>query len=109
MKDINSIERVQKRAAHWICSKWDPVSFRWNKSYDQALSELWWPTILQRHTILSCCQTYKIVKSLDCINFDHYFSYVLRTSKLIQMKGALIKEEYLNEFTRERGHIRANK
>ncbi len=25
MKDINSIERVQKRAAHWTCSKWDTI------------------------------------------------------------------------------------
>ena len=27
-KDNSSIERVQKRAGHWICSQWDP--------YDQA-------------------------------------------------------------------------
>ena len=45
-------------AVHWIYSKWDPILFRQNKSYDQALSELRWPTILQRYTFLSCCHTF---------------------------------------------------
>ena len=57
-KDKLALEKVQKRAAHWICSKWDNAKYKWNKSYGQALSELQWPTVLQRHTLLGCCQTF---------------------------------------------------
>ena len=68
-----ALEKVQKRAAHWICSKWNRNLYRWSKTYNQARSELKWPTLAQRHTILSCCQTYKILNSMDCINFSNYF------------------------------------
>ena len=70
-----ALEKVQKRAAHWICSKWDKQEHRWTKTYDEALSQLQWPTVSQRHTFLACCQTYKIVHSLDCIDFNKYFSF----------------------------------
>ena len=81
IKDKNALERVQKRAGHWICSKWDRTIHNWNKSYDQVRNELQWPSIAQRHTLLSCCQTYKVVNSLDCIDFSQYFSHVSRTSR----------------------------
>ena len=76
-----ALEKVQKRAAHWICSKWDRQSFKWSKTYDQARSELRWPTVMQRHVILSSCQTYKILHSLDCIHFGQHFQLNKRDSR----------------------------
>ena len=67
-----------RRAAHWICSKWDKHNYSWTKSYDQARTELQWSTLSQRHAIiLTCCQTYKILNSLDCISFEKYFRLII--------------------------------
>ena len=49
-----------------------------NKFYDQVLDE---PTILQHHTILGCCQTYKGINSLDCIDFHQCYRCVSRNSR----------------------------
>ena len=80
-----ALEKVQKRAAHWICSRWDRQTHKWNKTYDEARKELHWPTISQRHTILSSCQTYKILHSLDCIQFNQYFRSNPRNSRPHQL------------------------
>ena len=80
-KDKATLERVQKRAAHWICSKWDRDLHKWSKSYAQARNELHWPSVHQCHTLLICCQMYKIIKSPDCIDFNLYFSYASRISR----------------------------
>ena len=80
-KDKLALEKVQKRAGHWICSKWDHCNHKWSKSYKEVCSELKWPTIHQRHTMLPCCQIYNVINSLDCINFNHYFSHVTRSSR----------------------------
>ena len=53
----DSIEKVQKRAARWICAKWDKDSFQWSHSYDD------------------CCQLYKTVNHLDCLAFEDYYSF----------------------------------
>ena len=81
VKDNATLERVQKRAAHWICSKWDRDLHKRNKSYAQARNELHWPSVHQHHTLLICCQIYKIIKYLDCIDFNLYFSYASRISR----------------------------
>ena len=75
-KATETLKCVQKKAAHWICSKWDKINHCWNKSYDQDLSELQWPTIRQRHDFLSICQIYKCLNNLDCIEFDSYFPFL---------------------------------
>ena len=72
---------VRVHAGHWICSKWDCVNHKWNKSYDQVLDELQWLTILQRHTIVGCCQAYKVINSLDCTDFHQYYRYVSHNSR----------------------------
>ena len=48
VSDINIIEAVQKRAAWWICAKWNSTNFSWNKSHDVCLQELKWPTLACR-------------------------------------------------------------
>ena len=74
-KDITALEKVQKRAARWICAKWDRATFKWNKSYEDCCNELNWVTLERRRDILTCCQVYKIVNNLDCIRFQCYFSF----------------------------------
>ena len=74
-KDVTALEKVQKRAARWICAKWDRATFKWNKSYEDCCNELNWVTLERRRDILTCCQVYKIVNNLDCIRFQCYFSF----------------------------------
>ena len=74
-KDISALEKVQKRAARWMCAQWNRQNFTWSKSYDECRRELQWTTLKQRRDILACCQIYKIVNHLDCIPFHQYFSF----------------------------------
>ena len=71
----DSIEKVQKRAARWICAKWDKDSFQWSHSYDDCCLELGWQTLRQRRNLLICCQLYKMVNHLDCLVFEDYYSF----------------------------------
>ena len=80
-RDIETLEHVQRRAAHWICSKWDRTNRKWSKTYEEAQKELSWPSIRDRHIFLTFCQIFKIIHSLDCINFDSYLSYSSRPSR----------------------------
>ena len=60
---------------HCMSYKWDRATFKWNKSYEDCCNELNWVTLERRRDILTCCQVYKIVNNLDCIRFQHYFSF----------------------------------
>ena len=73
MKYQHALEKVQKRAARWICAKWDRSTYRWTKSYDECCNILGWTSLQVRRDILSYCQLYKIIHNLDCIAFDQYF------------------------------------
>ena len=78
-KEIETLEKVQRRAVRWICSaRWNPCTFTWSKRYDEALKDLHWPTLELRHHFLSLCQIYKIVYNLACISFFKYFNLLLR-------------------------------
>ena len=56
-KEIETLEKVQRRAVRWICSaRWDPSTFTWSKRYDEALKDLHWPTLELRRHFLSLCQ-----------------------------------------------------
>ena len=85
-KDISALEKVQKRAARWMCAHWNNQNFSWSKSYEECLNELHWTTLSQRRDILTCCQVYKIVNHLDCIPFQHYFSFSLCKSRSHNLK-----------------------
>ncbi len=68
-----ALKKVQRRAAHWICSKWNKHNY-----YYKIIrpSPNWAPmvnTIAKACHTIWCCQTYKILNSLDCINFEKYF------------------------------------
>ena len=74
-KNIETIEKVQKRAARWLTAKWNNDTKRWDKSYHQSLSELKWQSLQQRRTYLTHLQTLKILHGADCIEFNKYFAY----------------------------------
>ena len=43
--DIKALESVQRRAARWINSSYDPILQLWTKSSDLCISELGWPLL----------------------------------------------------------------
>ena len=72
-KDINTLEKVQRRAVRWISgSSWDHTARQWSKPYDQCLLELGLPTLSQRRLFLINYQVFKIIYGLDCIPFFCY-------------------------------------
>ena len=75
-KNIEILESVQRRAARWMAgSVWSQNSMKWSKSYEQCLTELNLPSLRARRLFLLNLQTYKIVHSLDCINFQKYYRF----------------------------------
>ena len=74
-KDIDQIEKVQRRAARWICAMWVRSSYTWDKSYPECCSELSWLALETQRDMLTCCQVYKTINHLDCIPFARYFSF----------------------------------
>ena len=70
---IKLIESVQRRAARWICSTWNPQSHQWSKSLDDCISELHWPSLQSRWQFLSLSILYDIWKGRTGINFSDCF------------------------------------
>ena len=62
----DDLEKVKRRAARWICVKWDKVRRCWSKTYEECAA---------KHQLLSCCQTFKIIHNLDCLNFNDYLCF----------------------------------
>jgi hypothetical protein len=85
-KDLLALEKVQKRAARWMCAQWNKQNYTWSKSYNECCNELQWTTLDQRRDILTCCQVYKIVNHLVCIPFNRYFSFSSCTSHSHNLK-----------------------
>ena len=73
-KNINTLERVQSRAARWAAgSRWNTSSYCWSKSSDDCLKELNWPSIHQRHIYFSICQVHDILHNRHCVSFSDHF------------------------------------
>ena len=74
INNINTLEHVQLRAAHWAAgSRWNTSSHFWSKSSDDCVRELKWPPIHRRHTYFSICQVHDIFHNRNCIAFSDYF------------------------------------
>ena len=55
-QNINTLESVQHRVAHWASkSKWNAISPCWSKPSNNCIQELHWPIIWQRHNYYSIC------------------------------------------------------
>ena len=68
-------ESVQRRAARWIFSTWNPQLHQWSKSSDDCVSELKWPSLQSRRQFLSLSILYDIWKGRTGINFNDYFEF----------------------------------
>ena len=84
--------KVQWRAARWIGTTWDPQSMKWSKSYERIHDELHWPTFQLRRQFLICCQVYKIIHKLDCIDFNDYLNFT---------RASCTRSHYLTLFCRQ--------
>ena len=81
--DISMLESVQRRAAHWIKSKYDPNLYKWTKSSDVYLEELCWPTLELRRHYLTIIMIHSILHKLTPINLTSHFKfYTLDTHSL---------------------------
>jgi len=68
-KDIDVLERVQKRAVNMI------MGLK-GQSYDEKLRELEMRTLLDRRRRTDMIQTFKIIKGIDKVNKDTWFTLV---------------------------------
>ena len=97
-RDIDMLEKVQKRAVRWVCrTSWDTQHQRWFLSYSDLCYELKWISLHDRHTLLCHYQTYKTVHGLDCIKFDNYFAFKGRALKH-HPKSLTIPPSHINVY-----------
>jgi len=72
--DIDIVEAVQRRAVRWICAKWNPSIFSWNKSYSDCLHELTWSTLAHRHHYYVVDYIHSMYYKKTSLSFDDYFT-----------------------------------
>ena len=72
--DIGLLEAVQRHAAKWACgNRWNPLSRGWNKSSDDCLDVLCWPTLGSRRDYLSLSMLYDILNKRSSLVYYNYF------------------------------------
>lgn len=78
----DKIGKIQRRAVRWICgAKWGRTVHQWCMYHEECRSILKVLLVQERHFLLSRCQVYRIINSLDCIKFSDYFHFnMTRTS-----------------------------
>ena len=69
---LGVVEKIQKRAARWICCHWSKQNYLWLPSYEEACTQLRWHSLATRRTILTCCQVFKIIHKQDSLNLNIY-------------------------------------
>ena len=73
VSDIDAIESLQKRAARWICARWDSSTFSWNKTYADCLRELNWSTLAHRRHYYIVDYVHSMLHKRTSLLFDDYF------------------------------------
>ena len=68
-KDIQSIEMVQQRAAHWVKS-----DYRYNIYVTSMLEDLQWPSLQHRRYMTRLKLFYNIVNSSSVLPIPNYFA-----------------------------------
>ena len=75
-QDKAVLEVVQCRVAKWACgSRWDPSSRRWNKSSDECLDTLHWPTLTHCRNYLSVSTLGEIFHKRTSLTFLDYYCF----------------------------------
>ena len=72
-KNIDLLESVQRRAAWWIKSSFDPLTLQWTKSSSECIRELGWPSLELRRNYACIILLYTIFNNLTLIKFSDYF------------------------------------
>ncbi len=104
-KDITKLEKVQSRAARWVCARWNRQSFSWDKSYQQCCIELNWLTLETRRDFYTCCQVYRSLNNLDCIPFSTYFSFNTEIFECIHPLEGYVDNVISTNATYSRPHM----
>ena len=73
-KDIDNIEKIQRRAARFILN-----DYSWNTSVTQLLQKLNLPSLKSRRTCQKATMIYKIIHSLVCIPSSHLIPNTSKT------------------------------
>ena len=79
--DTNVIEAVQKRAARWICAKWNPSTFSWDKPYTDCLRELNWPTLACHHHYYMIDYIHSMFHKGNSLSFHDYIQFNSSTTR----------------------------
>ena len=69
IKDIQALEKVQRRAARWVFS-----DYSWSSSVSTMLNHLGWPTLAERRLFTRLSTFYKIVYNLSAPQMPSYYS-----------------------------------
>jgi len=72
-KNVDLIESVQRRAARWIRSSFDPLTLQWTKSSNECIRELGWPSLELRRHYACIVMIYAILNNFTPINFYEYY------------------------------------
>ena len=59
-KNIDLLESVQRRAARWIKSSFDPLTLQWTKSSNECIRDLGWPSLELRRNYTCVILLYTI-------------------------------------------------
>jgi len=80
-KDIQALEKVQRRAARWVMS-----DYSWSSSVTVMLDHLGWPTLAERRLFAQLSTFYKIVHHLSA---PQLLSYYPTTNRLTRQYHSL--------------------
>ena len=72
-KNIDLLESVQRRAAWWIKSSFDPLTLQWTKSSSECIRELGWPSLELWRNYACVLLLYTIFNNFTLIKFSDYF------------------------------------
>ena len=76
LTDIQSIEKIQRRAAQWVSSDYNKFS-----SVTSMLNDLQWPTLSSRRKFARLSTFHKIIHHLLMPPLPHYFLPVIRLTR----------------------------
>ena len=78
-RDVEAVEKLQQRAAQWICCRWDKHTHKWSRTYNNAIHHLGWNTLETRRKIqIIYAPRLFVLNHLDCIPFDSYYLILIQ-------------------------------
>jgi len=76
LKDVNELEKVQRRSARWVMS-----DYNWSSSVTSMLNLLQWPTLTNRRLTARLHTFYKSIYHLTAVQLPPYFSQTQRSTR----------------------------